>query len=263
VLPLTAIAVLTVSEPDAPPGQKIALREGLHNLMRNGPMKRILLITLLVHFGESFRNAVSLFFMRDIIGIGTIGAAHFMYFAAGIAAIPLGLWLGKTIGKHRTFMCTLIIVGAVSAANFFLAFGDHKPFLALFFLKGFCFGGLQFLPLSMLADVVDMDSLRTGGRRAGNYFARMGMMVKLAIAFGMGTSLIVVGALGFDADNGIEGSTDMGVLALRIGYTMGPVAFYAAAMGLIWSYPLTPSHHARLRARVESTNRRIAARAAS
>lgn len=262
VLPLAAIAVLTVREPDAPPRQKIPLREGLRNLMRNGPMKRILLITLLVHFGESFRNAVSLFFMRDIIGIGTIGAAYFMYFAAGIAAIPLWLWLGRTIGKHRAFMWTLFTVGAVSAANFFLTFGDYKWFLALFFLKGFCFGGLQFLPLSMLADVVDVDSLRTGGRRAGNYFALVGMMVKLAIAFGMGTSLIVVGALGFDAAAGIEGSTAMGVLALRIGYTMGPVVFYAAAMGLIWSYPLTPLRHARLRARVESKNRRIAARAA-
>jgi glycoside/pentoside/hexuronide:cation symporter, GPH family len=261
LLPIAAIAVLTVPEPAAPPRQQVPMREGLRHLMRNGPMLRILLITLLVHFGESFRNAVSLFFMRDIIGIGTIGAAYFMYFAAGIAAIPLWLWLGRRIGKHHAFMWTLIVVGIASGAKIFLTFGDYTLFFLLFFVKGFCFGGLQFLPLSMLADVVDVDSLRSGGRRAGTYFALVGMMVKIAIAFGMGTSLIVVGALGFDAATGIAGSTDIGVLALRIGYTMGPVVFYASAMWLIWSYPLTPARHARLRERVERKNQRLATRA--
>ena len=37
--------------------------------MKNGPMLRVLAIVLLVHFGESFRNAVSLFFIRDIVGV--------------------------------------------------------------------------------------------------------------------------------------------------------------------------------------------------
>ncbi|MBX3707577.1 MAG: MFS transporter [Pseudomonadales bacterium] len=263
LLPICALAVLTVREPEAPPRQRIPLREGARHLWRNGPMKRILLITLLVHFGESFRNAVSVFFIRDIVGIGTIGSVYFMYFAAGIAAIPFWLWLGRKVGKHRAFVGTLVVVGLVSAANFPLEQGDHELFFMLFLLKGFCFGGLQFLPLAMLADVVDVDSLRSGGRRAGTYFALVGMMVKLAIAFGTGSSLIVVGALGFDAATGLAGSTDAGVLALRIGYTIGPLLFYGSALWLIWTYPLTPERHARLRARVERRIQRIAAREAA
>jgi glycoside/pentoside/hexuronide:cation symporter, GPH family len=259
LLPICALAVLTVGEPAAPARQQIPLREGLRHLMRNGPMKRILVITLLVHFGESFRNAVSVFFMRDIIGLGTIGTAYFMYFIAGIAAIPFWLWLGRVLGKHYAFMCTLIVVGAVSAANFLLEFGDYDLFILLFLIKGFCFGGLQFLPLSMLADVIDVDSLRSGGRRAGTYFALSGMMVKLAIAFGTGSSLMVVGALGFDAATGLAGSTDAGVLALRIGYTMGPVLFYGGALWFIWTYPLTRERHARLRERLVRRNARQAA----
>ena len=80
----------------------------------------VLLIALLVTFGEAFRNAVSLFFIRDIIGVPTIGAAYFFYFIAGLGAIPFWLWLGRTIGKHRAFMCTLITVACVSGANLLL-----------------------------------------------------------------------------------------------------------------------------------------------
>ena len=48
---------------------------------------------MLVIFGEAFRNAVSLFFIRDIIGIPTIGAAYFFYFMELMEknAIEMGL----------------------------------------------------------------------------------------------------------------------------------------------------------------------------
>ena len=86
-------------------------------------------------------------------------------------------------------MCTLITVAFVSGANLLLDYGDYLPFFLLFVIKGFCFGGLQFLPVAMLADVVDVDAVRSGGRRAGTYFAFLGFTEKIAVAFGTGVSL--------------------------------------------------------------------------
>jgi Na+/melibiose symporter-like transporter len=215
----------------------------------------VLIIAVLVHFGEAFRNAVSLFFIRDIVGVPTIGAAYFFYFIAGLGAIPFWLWLGRTIGKHRAFMCTLITMAAVSSANLLLGYGDYLAFFLLFIIKGFCFGGLQFLPFAMLADVVDVDAARSGRSRAGSYFAFLGFSEKIAIAFGTGVSLNVVGLLGFDPSGGVAGSTELGVLSLRLVYCLGPVVFYGLALRLIWHYPLTPVRHARLRA---SIDRRVA-----
>ena len=219
----------------------------------------MMFIVLLVHFGESFRNAVSLFFIRDIVGVPTIGAAYFFYFIAALGAIPFWLWLGRTIGKHRAFMCTLITVAAVSTANLFLGYGDYLPFFLLFIVKGFCFGGLQFLPLAMLADVIDIDTARSGAGRAGAYFAFLGFSEKCAIAFGTGVSLNIVGLLGFDPSGGVEASTEAGVFALRMVYCLGPVFFYGLALKLIWSYPLTPARHARLRERLERRAARLGA----
>ncbi len=260
VLPIcVCIAVFMVSEPKAEVNeQRPSFKEGLKLVLKNGPMLRVLLIVLLVHFGESFRNAVSLFFIRDIVGVPTIGAAYFFYFIAGLGAIPFWLWLGRKIGKHRAFMCTLITVATVSGANLFLGYGDYLAFFLLFVIKGFCFGGLQFLPFAMLADVVDVDAARSGGKRAGTYFAFLGFTEKIAIAFGTGVSLNVVGLLGFNPSGGVAASTDIGVLALRMVYCLGPIVFYGLALKLIWSYPLTPERHARLRERLERRAVRLA-----
>jgi Na+/melibiose symporter-like transporter len=262
VLPICASIVLTmVKEPPAVVTEKRpTFADGLKLVAKNGPMVRVLIIAVLVFFGESFRNAVSLFFIRDIVGVPTIGAAYFIYFIAGLAAIPFWLWLGRKIGKHRAFMGTLITVGCVSAANLLLDYGDYLVFFLLFTVKGFCFGGLQFLPVAMLADVVDVDSARSGGKRAGTYFAFLGFSEKIAIAFGTGISLNIVGLLGFDPAGGVAASTDVGVLSLRLVYCLGPVVFYGLALKLIWNYPLTPARHARLRERLERRSKRLAAR---
>ncbi len=259
ILPICVFFVVTfVKEPERHEKSTVPLLEGAKIVWRNGPMRRVLMIALLVIFGESFRNAVSLFFIRDIIGIPTIGAAYFFYFIAGLGAIPFWLWLGRKIGKHRAFLCTLVTVAIVSGINFFLENGDYLPFFLLFIIKGFCFGGLQFLPVAMLADVVDVDTARSGSKRAGTYFAVLGLTEKLAIALGTGISLNVVGLLGFDPSGGITGSTDLGVLSLRIVYCGGPILFYGLAMKLIWNYPLTPQRHQRLRERIERRNARLA-----
>ncbi len=262
VLPICVFIVLTmVKEPPPSASKTVPLKEGVRLLWKNGPMRRVLIIALMVIFGEAFRNAVSLFFIRDIVGVPTIGAAYFFYFIAGLAAIPFWLWLGRKIGKHLAFMWTLIIVAVVSFANLFLSYGDYLPFFLLFTVKGFCFGGLQFLPVAMLADVVDVDTARSGGKRAGTYFAILGLTEKLAVALGTGISLNLVGLLGFDPSGGVAGSSEAGVLSLRLVYCLGPVFFYSIAMYFIWSYPLTPARHERLRALIVRRAERLSLKA--
>ena len=255
---LTMLVVTTVKEPPPAARERVPVMEGFRHMWRNGPMRRVLLIAFFVIAGESLRNAVSLFFIRDIIGIPTIGAAYFLYFVSGIAAIPFWLWLGRKVGKHRAFLGTLGFVSFVSAANLLLGYGDYFAFFCLFLLKGFAFGGLQFLPLAMLADVVDVDSARSGGRRAGAYFAVIGLSEKLGVAIFTGVALNIVGLLGYQAADAAA-STEAGVLGLRLVYCIGPIVLYGLAAPLILGYPLTPARHARLRASLERRAIRLAA----
>ena len=252
LLPIfAAIAIWKVPDPMPNLEKKIPLKEGLKYAMENPLLIRILAIIFLVIAGESFRNTLSLWFVRDVIGIETVGASYARYFIAGFIAIPFWLWLGKVIGKHRAFCITLVGTGTVSFLCFFLEYGDYAQFHILFLLKGACFGGLQFLPASMLADVVDVDSLKTGGRRAGTFFALNGMIAKISAMLAVWAAARLVDFFGF-IPGGENGEPEM--LALRFFYCIGCAAFFLPALFLTWFYPLTKKKHEELRRELEEQN---------
>lgn len=104
VLPICVFVVVTfVKEPEHHQKSTVPLIEGARIVWRNGPMRRVLIIALLVIFGESFRNAVSLFFIRDIIGIPTIGAAYFFILSRVLALFPFGSGLGAKSANIKPF----------------------------------------------------------------------------------------------------------------------------------------------------------------
>ncbi|MEQ9144015.1 MAG: MFS transporter [Parvibaculaceae bacterium] len=256
---LVLLVAWRVAEPKAETRKEVPLLEGLRLVSKNGPMVRVLAIILIVTGGEAFRNALSLFFMRDVIGINSIGSLYFIYFGAGLAAIPFWLWLGRKMSKHKAFAVCMAAVAAISVATYFLGPGDVVPFTVLFTAKGFCFGGLQFLPLSMLADVVDVDTARSKGKRAGTFFAISGMTAKLATAFGTGISLNVVAFFGFNPSGaaGVNGPAEMNWLAVN--YAIMPAVFFLGALWLTWNYPLSAERQARLRGFIERRTARLEA----
>jgi len=256
LMPLLVILVVwQVPEPQCSEQRQVPLIAGLKLVARNGPMVRILLIVLIVTSGEAFRNALSIFFMGEVIGIANSGVLFLYYFGAGLLAIPMWLWLGRRIGKHKAFALCMLAVSIISIATYFLGKDDVALFTMLFIAKGTCFGGLQFLPLSMLADVVDVDTARTRGKRAGAFFAISGMTAKLATAFGTGVSLNIVAFFGFDPR---IVSTPEELQWLAFCYAIIPAVFFVSALGLVWKYPLTAKRQARLRALIARRDARLA-----
>jgi glycoside/pentoside/hexuronide:cation symporter, GPH family len=118
----------------------------------------------------------------------------------------------------------------------------------MFAIKGFCFGAFQFLPLAMLADIVDVDTARSGEQRTGLIFALAGMTQKLALALGIGLSLPLLQLSGFDATTAHESEH---LLALRFLYVLAPVLFWFGAFWIAWNYPLTADRQARIRSWIE------------
>ena len=81
LLPIfAAIALWKVPDPMPKVKKKIPLKEGLKYAKENPLLVRILAIIFLVIAGESFRNTLSLWFVRDVIGIETVGASYARYF---------------------------------------------------------------------------------------------------------------------------------------------------------------------------------------
>ena len=167
-LPLIgALLLARVPEPPALRGEgRTPLFRSLRLMWQNGLFRRVVTIELVITGGEYFTNTLSLFFMQDFIGIRSPGQLYLIYFSTGLLAMPVWDLIASRWGKHRSLACAMVVVSVVSISIFFLDQGDILAFYILFAAKGFCFGAFAYLPLAMLADVVDIDTMRSGDARA-------------------------------------------------------------------------------------------------
>lgn len=226
-----------------------SLRESARQMWANIPMRMMLGLILLIVLAEAFRNALSLFFMRGVIEAANVGTLYFIYFVAGMVAVPFWLWLGRLLGKHIALCLTLLAVAIISAINMFFDNDDYTAFAIFFIAKGACFGGLQFLPLAILADVIDVETAETGKARAGSYIAFASMTSKISTALGTFLAIQALAFVAFNAKSMTENSDEQ-FLALRIFYALVPAGFFLFAIIIAWRFPLTAAFHAELRERI-------------
>lgn len=250
---LLVIMLLVVTFVPEPPARTregaVPFLRSLALMFNNKLFLRVLSIELLVGGGEAFRNALSLYFMQDYIGAPRAGSLYLVYFAFGLGAIPVWNALAARFGKHRSLSAAIILVSVVSVAIFTLEYGQVWPFYTLFAIKGFCFGSFAYLPRAMLADAIDLDTLRSGDPRPGGYFSVYNFMTKTTQSIG-GTSLMILSVIGY---NTAIGATNGPTQLLWLGglYALVPTALFMLALYLCWTWPLTAAKHAQLQRLVE------------
>ena len=77
--------------------------------------------------------------------------------------------------------------------------GKFAFFIGVMCLKGSAIGALSALPYAMAADVIDLDSARTGKRQGGAYFSIWTMTRKLAYALGLVVGTTAATIVGFNS----------------------------------------------------------------
>ena len=259
LLPL-AVALLVFFVPEraaAPPTSKRAWWEDLSSMLKVGPFRRMVYVALAIVVGEASRHAVLVFFMNDVLQAGNrIGRTFILYYLMGVAAIPLWQWLAKKYGKHRSLAIAMTNSALMVLATAFLGAGDYEIFLIFYILKGASFGAFAYLPLAMIADVVDVDTAMHRQKRAGLFFAVHGAIDKIGIAIGMFIALQVLNLTGYDPQGEPNAA---GLWMIRLEYAVIPTFFFLLASYLVWNYPVTNERHAKLR---EALARREARQAA-
>ncbi len=251
-----AVLLLCFFVKETPPTEtaeeaKAPFIDGVKKVWANKPMRMVVGLLLIVTLAEAFRNALSLFFMKSVIQADGVGTLYFIYFVAGLAAVPGWLWLGRKVGKHVAFAGTLITVAIISAINMFFTADDYWAFVIFFIFKGACFGGLQFLPLAILADVIDVETAETGKARAGAYIAFASMTAKISTALGTFLAIWALSFTNFDAKLLAENAFD-DLLVLRVLYAIAPAIFFIGAIIIALRFPLTAQVHAELQSRIRN-----------
>ena len=240
LLPIcTAVLAWRVPDRAAPRQGRPPACGGWRMLKTNRPFQRLIAAYLLNGFANALPATLFLLFVqRTLQAPAQVGLLLFVYFLAGIAAVPLWLRLSYRYGKHRVWCAAMLGSCAVFAVTPFLGAGDVGWFAAVCVLTGLCLGADLVLPSAMQADVVDLDSIETGERRAGLFFALWGMATKLALALAVGIAFPLLDWAGEAA---------FMLIAL---YSLLPVVFKLAAIGLMAGYPLTAARHAEVAARL-------------
>lgn len=262
LLPLIALLVIA-TVPKVPVVQhdrQLKLGGSLKFIAKNPIFRHLLIIELLVFGGESFRNSVALFFIQDYIGADRVGWLYIIFFSVSFLTIPLWDFLAEKFGKHRALATSMIVVIGINIATFNLSYGDITTFYFLFALKGVAFGAFTYLPRSMLADVVDVDTARSGNARPGSYFSIFGLATKTAASIG-GLSLPLLAMASYSTAAGVANSPEQ-LRWLGIIYALIPSVMFGLAFYFTYTWPLSAKRHARIQARLEKRNQRIAKRTA-
>ncbi len=264
LLPLCALILFAcVSEPTSQTTQNIPFKDGLRAFARNGPFRRILLSTMVGAFAGSLNAAVAILFFDHVLKIGEAGLFLILVlFGAAIFGSPIWVVLGKKLGKHRALCvaagCSLAAFSSVPAVVYILIpSAPEYTFAAMLtatLIQGLAAGATPILGASMLADVVDLDTMRTGEHRTGFLFAFLGMVRKFFEAAGVGIALPLIAYMGFDPQ--ADSQTDLGIFGITMVYCLLPLSLWICSVMIIWNYPLTSERHARLRAAYERKAKR-------
>lgn len=248
LLPLfTVIALITVPEYKAPSKPPLKFRRGMKVIFANGAFRKLIAAYLINGMANGLPAQLFLFFVQHLLMEGErAGLLLLSYFASGLLAVPLWLWLSGKYGKHVVWRWAMIWNIAWFLTVPLLGPGDFTAFLVICMMTGMSLGADLILPSAMQADVVDMDTARTGRARAGLYFAFWGLATKLATALAA-LGLTVAGLFGFDA---ITGGTETGQTALLVLYALVPVLLKITAIAILWRWPIDAATQAALRARI-------------
>jgi GPH family glycoside/pentoside/hexuronide:cation symporter len=261
---LSAPALLWVPEPPPRPNAnqvRVPWRRGLKIVWANGPYRRLVISLLFLVAAVSMTASLSFFFVASVMEETFDRYALFIlaYYLASSFAIPVWLAISRRLGKHKTVVLGIAWLSLWSAFIPLLGPGNYWLFFVIMMLKGSAVGALVFLPASMAADVVDLDTLRTGEQRTGLYFSLWGMVNKAAVALGVFLATNGVVWFGFDPTAAVN--TETAKLSVAMLYSVVPAALACVALPLLWKYPLTQSRQERMRAHIERRDMRRAAAA--
>lgn len=266
LLPLCALISFTsVPEPVIQETKTIPFRRGLAVAMKNGPFRIILLSSIFGALAGSINVGVVIFFYEHVAEIGEASTILiFLLFVAGVIGSPFWVWLGGRIGKHKAiavagfasmfvFALVPLVIYVVKPAAPELVF---LCFLFVTIVQGLAFGAAPILGPSIIADVVDLDTLKSGEPRAAFIFAFIGMVRKVFEAMGVGIALPILAYAGFNAQS--SDNSPEALLTLLIMFCIVPLLLWLVSIAIILRYPITRERQQRLRSALE---RRIARRA--
>lgn len=168
-----------------------------------------------------------------------------------LLSIPLWVRLSRRVGKPRAWLYSSALSTFGFGAIFALGPGDGAAIAWLAAAIGLAHGAARLLPLSIQADVIDWDELRSGERKEGAYCAAWNLAAKAAGGLAIALCGALLAASGFEAGAG-SAPPASALVAIRFAVSLLPASCLALATWLLAGFTLGEAEHREIRVRLES-----------
>lgn len=156
-----------------------------------------------------------------------------IYSVLMLGAIAPITWVGTRLGKQKTLSLCLFF-GIVGTGSVWFLFTPELPYLQLLnpIILAFSLPAVQVFPMSIMADICDLDELKTGLRREGMYGASFGFVIKLVLSFVLYLSGRALDFAGIDQNLDIQAPEAL--FRLRLMAVIVPITLLAASGVLLF-----------------------------
>jgi Na+/melibiose symporter-like transporter len=248
LVPAVLAGLLFVKEtpPAQSPAARLSVRAAIAAVVRDPLVLRVLGSDFAVTLGQTIRGSLFVFFVVGYLGLPKWASGLFLLqFIFGVFAAPIWLQIGYRLGKSRTAVAGEVVQIAINLGLLFATPGPNAFVwvLALTVAQGLAQGSGNLMLRSIVADVVDKQTLETGENRSGLLFSTFSLSGKLATAAAVGIALPLVGWLGFRP--GVHNTAEA-LLGLKLVFSLGPALAHAASALLIARFPLDQTQHAEI-----------------
>ena len=247
---LLAPAVLLVPErrPDADRAAPMSLPAHLRATFGNRELVWFLAVTFITFVGVAPGGAVGFLMMKHLFDAESLYPVMVLgEFVTMLISVPLWAHLAGRLGKHRAMALSLAWMSLWTLPVPFLGAIDPNLVIGATALRGLGFGAAFVIPYSMVADVIDVDTLKTGRARAGVVMAIAGICVKLAMMIGVFVATAFPTWFGFEPSRG-DANTHLANFSVAVSYAWITCLFWIVAAPLYWFYPLTREKQVATRA---------------
>ncbi len=265
IIVLTPVAVLiAISFVDEPPVRrrvKVPWWPAIKAMFKNKPFRIFCFTYIVFTTGGSVASATIVFFFNDFLRQqNLLGAGLLLLAFTTVASVPLWLWVSRRIGKHLAIAVSLLIsMGIYVCLTPFLEPGDGWFYVGLLGLMGVASAGFTTLPVGLIGDIIDYDTLLHGVPRGGIFWGVWSFAQKVAPAFGIGITLPFLKFLGFQPGGH---NTEAGLHALKYVYCFGPAPFYILGGVILLWFPIDARRHEIIRRRLVAREERASRDAA-
>ncbi len=174
--------------------------------------------------------------------VGVVG------YGLALISVPLVTWICNRFEKHNALRFSIIMMMIGCLLKWWCYDPEHPEYLfivPIFFSIGIA--AMYTVMGTLMADVTDVDELKTGSRREGMFGAVNSLIMKATSPIAGIIGGVVVVVSGFEIDTGAY--QEEGVFTnLRVLFSIFPAVLLGGALLLLYKYPLTRARMEEIKA---------------